>query len=415
MIPSVDVYLSTGENGLDVLVGRARFNLRKGRVSTSFIYDEAYLDSNDAFSIDPGLPLQASASYTDGLPGVFRDSAPDRWGRHLISRRLRSQREEREAVRTLDDVDYLLGVHDAARQGALRYAQAGTSLRLAAESDVPPRIELPRLLAASNRIAAELGDVEDIKTLLDAGSGSLGGARPKASVVDGARLLLAKFSHPGDEVHTMRWEHFALSMVAKVGLPVPVSQLVSIGSDDVLLLERFDRADSLLHGRRLPYMSAMSLLQAQDGDFRDYAELAEALVDAVNDAGPALCDLFTRVILYVALHNTDDHLRNIGLIRSGQAWKLSPCFDVNPNLDLSEPRVTGIYGETADGEIEGLRALASLCGISDGGARRIVSRVVTAMRSWQLVAGKAGCPKAEISLFAPVFENRCSALAAAFC
>lgn len=414
MIPSVDVYLSAGDDSLDVLVGRARFNLRRGRVSTAFSYDEKYLTSDGAFAIDPALPLQASPLYVDGLPGAFRDSAPDRWGRHLISRRLREDADTTGVLRSLDDVDYLLGVHDDARQGALRYSAAGSDERLSADGGVPPRIELPRLLAASNRIAGELGSADDVKTLLDAGSGSLGGARPKASVVDGDRLLLAKFSHPGDEWHVMRWERFALSVARGAGLSVPDCGLVSVGPDDALLLERFDRAGSRARGRRLPYMSAMTLLGAQDGESRDYAELAEALVDAVVDAGDALRDVFVRAALSIAIHNTDDHLRNMGLVRAGHAWRLAPCFDVNPNPALSEPRVTGIFGEVGASEVEGLRALAPICGLSEREAARCVSRVLRALGGWKTAAMRLGCPRSEVELFSPVFANRCEGLAAAF-
>lgn len=414
MIPSVDVYLSAGDDGLDVLVGRARFNLRRGRVSTAFSYDEKYLTSNGAFAIDPALPLQASPLYVDGLPGAFRDSAPDRWGRHLISRRLREDADATDVLRSLDDADYLLGVHDDARQGALRYSAAGSDERLSADGGVPPRIELPRLLAASNRIAGELGSADDVKTLLDAGSGSLGGARPKASVVDGERLLLAKFSHPGDEWHVMRWERFALFVAREAGLGVPDCRLVSVGPDDALLLERFDREGSRARGRRLPYMSAMTLLGAQDGEGRDYAELAEALVDVVSDAGDALRDVFVRAALSIAIHNTDDHLRNMGLVRAGHAWRLAPCFDVNPNPALSEPRVTGIFGEVGASEAEGLRALAPTCGLSEREAAQCVSRVLRALRGWRAAAMWLGCPRSEVELFAPVFADRCEGLVTAF-
>ena len=414
MIPSVDVYLSAGDDGLDVLVGRARFNLRRGRVSTAFSYDENYLASEDAFVIDPALPLQASPLYLDGLPGAFRDSAPDRWGRHLISRRLRAEADVTGALRSLDDVDYLLGVHDDARQGALRYSATGSDERLSADGEVPPQIELPRLLAASNRIAGELGNADDVKTLLDAGSGSLGGARPKASVMDGGRLLLAKFSHPGDGWHVMRWERFALFVARGAGLSVPECRLVSVGPDDVLLLERFDREGGYACGRRLPYMSAMTLLAAQDGESRDYAELAEALVDVVADAGDALRDVFMRAALSIAIHNTDDHLRNIGLVRMGHAWRLAPCFDVNPNPALLEPRVTGVFGEVGSAEVEGLRALAPICGLSEREAAGCVSRVLRALGGWKTAAMRLGCPRSEVELFAPVFADRCEGLTAAF-
>lgn len=414
MIPSVDVYLSAGDDGLDVLVGRARFNLRRGRVSTAFTYDEKYLASDGAFAIDPALPLQTSPLYVAGLPGAFRDSTPDRWGRHLISRRLRADADTTGVLRSLDDVDYLLGVHDDARQGALRYSAADSEERLSADGGVPPRVELPRLLAASNRIAGELGSADDVKTLLDAGSGSLGGARPKASVVDGERLLLAKFSHPGDEWHVMRWERFALSIAREAQLSVPDCRLVSVGPDDALLLERFDREGGRARGRRLPYMSAMTLLGAQDGESRDYAEFAEALVDIVADVRDALLDVFVRAALSIAIHNTDDHLRNIGLIRTGHAWRLAPCFDVNPNPALSEPRVTGFFGEVGAAEVDGLRALAPICGLSEREAARLVSRVLRALEGWKTEAMRLGCPRSEVELFAPVFSDRCDALAAVF-
>ena len=414
MIPSVDVYLSAGESSRDVIVGRARFNLRRGRISTSFIYDERYLHASDAFSIDPQLPLQASACYTDGLPGAFRDSAPDRWGRHLIARRLRSELPGGGMLRSLDDVDYLLGVHDDARQGALRYSVPGSNDYLASAVGVPPRIELPRLLAASNRIATEMEDADDIKALLEAGSASLGGARPKASVVDGERLLLAKFSHPQDRWHVMRWERFALLAAQRAGLSVPASRLVSIDDDDVLLLQRFDRKDGMICGPRLPYMSAMTLVGANDGDDCDYVDVAEALVDVVGDADRALRDLFARVVFSVAIHNTDDHLRNIGFIREGGEWRLAPCFDINPNPVGSESRATGVYGECGRDEVEGLAALAPICGISNDEANRCVAHVLAAFREWRATASRAGCSASEQELFASVFSDRCSALAARF-
>ena len=407
----VDVYLSTGSDGADVLVGRARFHMRRGRLSTSFSYDEHYVAASDSFPIDPSLPLQLTPLHVVGLPGAMRDSAPDRWGRHLISRRLRaSQVGETGSLRTLDDVDYLLGVHDEARQGALRYADPTSRERLSLEGEVPPRIELPRLLAASNRVAVEEGDEEDVKALLSAGSGSLGGARPKASIVDGSRILLAKFSHPGDSWRVMRWERFALEISREAGLPVPASRLVPVGADDVLLLERFDREGSLLKGRRVPYMSAMTLLGAVDGDEHDYAELAEEIPDAVGDVGGALRGLFARMVLSVALHNTDDHLRNVGLIRCNGFWLLAPCFDINPNPRLQEQRVTTLYGEAGREETRGLRALAELCGLGDPDAASVVQGVLSVMGRWRTVARRQGCPDAELALFAPVFEDRCEAL-----
>lgn len=190
-----------------------------------------------------------------------------------------------------------------------------------------------------------------------------------------------------------------------------------IPSVDVYLSAGDDGLDVLVgraRGRRLPYMSAMTLLGAQDGESRDYAELAEALVDIVADVRDALRDVFVRAALSIAIHNTDDHLRNIGLIRTGHAWKLAPCFDVNPNPALSEPRVTGVFGEVGAAEVDGLRVLAPICGLSEREAARLVSRVLRALDGWKTEAMRLGCPRSEVELFAPVFADRCEGLVAAF-
>ncbi len=184
--------------------------------------------------------------------------------------------------------------------------------------------------------------------LLDAGSGSLGGARPKASVTYEGKLRLAKFSHPGDEWDIMAWEKTALDLAEKAGIAVPARRLVRLGSSAALVLDRFDRARSMLDGPRIPYLSAMSLLGAQDGAQADYAEVAEALADWTCEPEAQLRELFRRVCLSVALHNTDDHLRNLGLIRTRKDWLLSPAFDINIDPVASRQRATAVYGETGE-------------------------------------------------------------------
>lgn len=130
----------------------------------------------------------------------------------------------------------------------------------------------------------------------------------------------------------------------------------------------------------------------------------------------ALRNVFVRAAHSIAIHNTDNHLRNIGLIRTGHAWKLAPCFDVNLNLNpaLSEPRVTGVFGEVGAAEVDGLRALAPICGLSEREAARLVSRVLRALDGWKTEAMRLGCPRSEVELFAPVFADRCEGLVAAF-
>ena len=327
MVPIVDVFTSLAGEAAEVHVGTCRFSLRRGRISCSFAYSDAYLKRADAYAIDPALPLRSTFYHCEGMPGAMRDSSPDRWGRHLIDRRAIAEAQAAGAtLRAIDEVDYLLGVFDSTRQGSLRYSVPDSDDRLSESNEVPLIIELKRLLFASNEIARGNERSGQIKELLDAGSGSLGGARPKASVVDEGKLLLAKFSHPGDEWDVMAWEKTVLDIAGDAGMAVPSSKLVRIGSDSVLLLERFDRIGSLEAGERIPYLSAMSLVGAHDGDSCDYANVADALSVWVADPCRELAELFRRVVLSVALHNTDDHLRNLGLVRKGGGMDISPRF-----------------------------------------------------------------------------------------
>lgn len=413
MVPSLEVYDSS--SGEDRLVGTARFSLRRGAVSTTFSYDEAWLTRDSAaFALDPALPLSVGPRHVAGIPGAFRDSAPDRWGRMLIERdRREGALQSGIPLRQLDDVDFLVGVFDQTREGSLRFREPEGEF-LAASAAIPPLVQLPKLLHASQEVTRHEAGRAEIKELLDAGSGSLGGARPKASVCDDGRLLLAKFSHQDDEWDVMAWEKTMLDLARDAGMPVPLSRLVRIGRECVLLLERFDREDSLLEGRRIPYMSAMTALESADGEQRDYAELAEVVAQLSKEPRAELEALFRRVAFSVAVGNTDDHLRNWGFLRSGGGWTFSPLFDVNPTVYESAQRVTTIAGESREREVRGLCDLAAYCGLSPDDARRIVTEVVAVVERWRSAARRNGCPEREQALFAPLFTKKLRELRGAF-
>ncbi len=412
MIPSLDVY--DGSSGDDVYAGRAHFMLRRGAVSTTFSYAESYMARNDAYAIDPAFPISGATHHCAGLPGSFRDSSPDRWGRHLILREHHaSSIAQNESPCQLDEVDFLVGVFDKTREGALRFRLPEGGF-LAQSRAVPPIVELPALLEASRRVAKDDAGMAQIKELLDAGSGSLGGARPKASVRDGDRLLLAKFSHPEDEWDVMGWEKTMLDMAHDVGIRVPDSRLVALGGERVLLLDRFDREGSDVEGRRIPYMSAMTALRAADGDRRDYAELAEELPMLVDDVRAQLAEMFRRVVFSVAVHNTDDHLRNWGFIRRKGTWEHAPLFDVNPCPYANASRATSIMGEAEREEAEALRSLAAYAQLDDEAASDEVRRVLSVVSGWEAYAVANGCAKRELDLFRPVFDDREKALRRAF-
>lgn len=416
MVPVLEIFdSSTHENRR---VGVARFTLRRGRISTTFSYDDAWLAAaktdNSVYALDPSLPLMPGVLYSENIPRVFSDSAPDRWGRLLIERQQQSlDKEQGITPHQLDDVDFLIGVHDVAREGSLRFCEPNGTF-LAASSAIPPLIELPRLLHAANEVASHQAGKEAIKELLDAGSGSLGGARPKASVCDGDKLLLAKFSHPHDDWNVMAWEKTMLDLAANLGLETPPARLISFGDESALVLERFDRVDSLRDGLRIPYMSAMTLLQSSDGDQRDYAELAESFLTLIDNPAQQLRTLFTRVAFSLAIGNTDDHLRNWGFLRTHGTWHLSPVFDVNPNPYSNAERATTIAGYSKDKEAIALKDLAVFCNVSEQESTALVKSVLDVTRSWELLARKNNISEREIALFRPLFEQKQHELRVAF-
>lgn len=416
MVPCLEVYdSSTVENRH---VGTARFNLRHGSLSTTFVYADQWLDDEAAYAIDPQMPLLAKTYHCAGIPGAFSDSSPDRWGKTLIQRNLRLEAEKgNTSFRKLDEVDYLIGVHDLAREGSLRFLESGQPAEmgfLSQSTQVPPLVQLPKLIRASKEVANESGGLEEIKLLLDAGSGSLGGARPKATVRDEDKILLAKFSHPGDIWDVMAWEKVALDMAQDIGIPTPKATLVRIGEESVLLLERFDRQHSLLEGQRIPYMSGMTVLEGTDGEARDYAELAEKIVWIVADVSGQLKDFFTRVVFSVAIGNTDDHLRNWGFLRIGKQWQLSPLFDVNPNPYENATRTTRILGEGGQAEVQALKDLAIFAQLDASSAFAIVSKVLDVVSNWKHYARKNKCKESDINLMEPLFTRKIQALRAVF-
>lgn len=406
-----DYEVFSDDRGEMRLVGHAHFT--RGRsLATTFLYDATYLARGGA-NIDPSLQLVPGPQYQSGMLRAFSDSSPDRWGRNLIDKAERiAAREDGRTPRSLDDVSYLVGVSDDTRQGALRFRAAGTSEFLGAEAHVPAIVDLPNLLRRSDELSGEDDHTEAVKQLLETGTTGLGGARPKASVrLDDGSLGFAKFPHSSDGWDVMAWEATALGLLSDCGITVPEFRLTRLGDRCVLILRRFDRDAKQ---QRIGYISAMTAIGAADGEHHDYVDVADAIRDIARSPRSALSDLFDRVIVNVALGNTDDHLRNHGLLSDGNAWTLSPAFDVNPNPDLARSRSTSIAGaDTFDTEIEGLLALADDCDLSQSGARQHLSRISQALSSWQDRARRNRIAETEISRMAESISPRLELVSAA--
>lgn len=395
--PAVQVCVDTGEGSL--LAGTAYIAVARGAVSTTFVYDDAYLARRGAWAISPDLPLSGRTT-TAGLPGGLGDSAPDRWGQNLIKKRLQAQaREERRTAPAVTELDFLLGVSDTTRQGALRLRHTSAGAFLSRGVTVPQLPELPRVLQATDEVArsdASDDDMAAVKLLLDAGSASLGGARPKASVRDGDKLLMAKFPHHSDEWDVMAWEMTALDLAERAGLPTPARRLVSLGGRQVLLLDRFDRAGD----RRSPYVSAMSLLNGHDGGGYDYLELAEAIADHGSSVVDDLRQLWRRVAFSIAVHNTDDHMRNHGFLHARGGWTLAPVFDVNPNPDPAAERASTInFTASRDAELDALLEAAPYFHLAPDEAQKVWADVTDAVKGWRQVAERNGVRDNDLQLF----------------
>ncbi len=395
--------------GETVLAGRAQFHRSRGNLtSTTFQYDQSFLARTLAYPLDPALQLVSGTQQTQGLPGAFSDSAPDRWGRNLIKKRERLlARKESRRPRDFDDADFLAGVSDVTRQGALRYRAEQGSAFLDPDHDVPRLLSLPELLNAADTASRDKDHeghegYEALKLLLAAGTGSLGGARPKAAVLDNdGRQLIAKFPHPEDEWDVMAWEATALDLAAAAGVTVPLRRLVRVDGRHVLLLNRFDRAEN---GDRIGYASVMTMLEHRDGESADYVDIADILAEVSAQTTEDARQLFRRVAVSVGLNNTDDHLRNHGFLRVRGGWTLSPAFDVNPN-PAPELRQTTIAGADSPGdEVEGLMELARSCRLSDAEARAVLADVADEIGRWREVAVGNGVPQSQLARFEESFS-----------
>ena len=381
--------------------GNCYWSEKRSRVTSVFTYDDEYLSGVDNWNIDPSLILTTGAQTSkNGLPNAFRDAAPDRWGQTLIRHRfLRESRASGKPMRTINEVDYLLGVNDATRQGDLRFTiEKGGAFQRPSE-DIPKIVALPKLLSASHSYAVKQ-DEDAIAYLLDAGSASLGGARPKAAVSDEKDLYIAKFPHRQDKWDVMAWEWVCLNTAVEAGISVPASRLVEIDGQNILLVKRFDRESN----GRVGYISTMTLLGLTDGEHADYSEIAEKLRNVSVSPKADLLELYRRIAMSLLINNTDDHLRNHGLLRSGSGWRLAPAFDINPNPDLSAMRNTSVFGEIDnDAALAALSDNAQDFDISGQEAVVILAEVSAAVKSCGKFAERAGISMAERNMMFRAF------------
>lgn len=403
MADEVEVFVEIGEEA--VPAGQLWAHRRGRTESATFVYADSYLGLKTSYSLDPALPLSQGQFQTPvdrTMFGAFSDCAPDRWGRRLMERAIRRE-SDGPGKRSLAEIDYLLGVRDDMRQGALRFRDPDTKEFLAASDEgIPYLVDLRPLLDAADRLERDDETAQEIRDLFRAGS-SLGGARPKASVrLPDETIAIAKFpSAANDDWDVIGWEAVALDLAEEAGIEVPSRDLHTVDGKRVLVIRRFDRV-----GRsRVGYVSAMTMLEAGDGDDdRSYLELADVVALESPRAELDLRELWRRVALSRLLSNTDDHLRNHGFLRLDTAgWSLAPVFDVNPNPRGDFPVTTMIPREPET--LATLLALSEFCRLSEREVREELGRVVAAISHWETAAARRGLDRAAINLMRPAFEH----------
>ncbi|WP_426989936.1 type II toxin-antitoxin system HipA family toxin [Pseudarthrobacter sp. Y6] len=268
-------------------------------------------------------------------------------------------------------------------------------------TDVPTLVQLPELRHAAQDVANHPDNLSALKRLLDAGAGSLGGARPKASVQDSGQLAIAKFGHQGDQWAVIAWEAAVLQMAATAGIAVPSHQLVHLGADPVLVLGRFDRVGE----RRIGYASTMTMLQQSDCAHGDYLDLLDVIDETSEEPNADREELFRRIAFNIAVNNTDDHLRNHGFVRGPSGWRFSPAFDVSLHPDMAAERSSAVYGAiTRDYAMLALLEAADYF-VQPGQRERILASVANALSTWRDAANACRIPQTEMGLFAPLLDN----------
>ena len=395
------------------LIGKLYFASLRGKAVYSFEYDDEWIRTG--ISIDPELPLFSGLHYASSNDnfGIFRDSSPDRWGQLLMKRReIILSKIQKIEPRTLFGIDFLLGVHDSHRMGGLRFKESAEGEFLSNDQRLaaPPWTSLRDLEYAVEQYEKNADELDEtslkwMNQLIAPGS-SLGGARPKADVVDtNGKQWIAKFPSKNDDSDIGLWEMIIHELAIQAKITVPNAFIKKLASPyHTYLSQRFDRTED---NKRMHYASAMTLLQRVDGDDADsgvsYLDLVSFIKSECADVTKNLEELFRRVLFSVCVSNTDDHLRNHGFIYMESGWILSPAFDINAN-ETGTGLKLNIDEEDNSLEINLVLNTAPYYLLSDRRAAEIKAEVMTAVSNWRKVAAKYKVSPSEIERKARAFR-----------
>ena len=380
-------------------IGTLGYERVRGKDHFVFEYSREWLKKHGGIMLSGDLMNVPSLQHprgTDSVFGFVKDSFPDRWGRLLLDRRERLKAQaERRPVRMLTNYDYLTGIEDLTRMGGIRYKDEDSDgyMNDSAKFLVPPIESLRALCDACHEIESaeernELPEQRWIDQLIDPGT-SLGGARPKANVIDAdGKLYVAKFPSKKDLENTELIEHFSHRLAAAAGINVAKTRTIKISKDRHLLLsERFDRTPD---GRRIHFASAMSLLGFNDGagssTGNGYLDIVDFILQGCVDVQQNLRELYRRVAFNVMFGNTDDHFRNHGFLLTLKGWTLSPAYDINPGTKLHQCLLIDQYTEQSD--VNTLLQASGSYMLEQQEASEIINQVRTAIKDWRATANE---------------------------
>ncbi|GAA4027375.1 type II toxin-antitoxin system HipA family toxin [Actimicrobium antarcticum] len=397
------------------LVGHLTFVRQGQRELSQFAYAAAWLEHQDGFAISPDLPFEAGYATRRAPPKVdsvfhsaIADTAPDAWGRRVIERAHAKARKENSRLLPLCELDYLCAVDDFSRVGALRLHKAGLYLRTAdaGRRTTPPLLELEHMLSASHAIENNTETAEDLRYLQGKGT-SLGGMRPKCTVLDeNGKLVIGKFSSVNDTINVTRGEILALALSRRAGITTATARAVSLNSAAVALIERFDRGPD---DKRIPYLSAASMLQSSREETHAYTEIVDVMRKTCVNPDDDARELWRRLVFNLLITNTDDHLQNHGFLYAGGGqWKLAPAFDVNPMPGKLRESKTWLTEDT--GPIDSVQMLldeASYFSLTSEQAHAVLAVVLATVKDWKKVAlsDEVGLTATELIAFDDAFEH----------
>jgi serine/threonine-protein kinase HipA len=399
----------TGIHG-PVPVGCIQAAVVRGKEIFTFEYDAIWLKNGNPILLDSGLYFSSGVQYPGGSFGLFLDSAPDRWGRRLIQRReaLRAKQEDRPECRLLE-VDYLLEVHDAGRMGGLRFKTDPDRPFVSADSQLaaPPLRSLRELEHAAVELDFSDRDSSETRRWMDlllAPGTSLGGARPKANVLDPeGNLWIAKFPSRNDEFNVGAWEMTVYQLAKAAGLNTTAARTETFsGNGKTFLVKRFDRNGS----GRIHFASALNLLGYQDGDGSkngvSYLELADLIGRIGERVADDLEELWKRIVFSVCVGNTDDHLRNHGFLLGEKGWRLSPVYDLNPQ-PWGDGLALNISESSNALDLDLVAEVAEYFRVKPQRRDALMREIRDSVSGWERIAQSQGISQPEIARMRPAF------------